>query len=242
MVYVTSDLHGFPLDKFKHFLGKIGFCKDDYLYILGDVIDRGSDGVQLLQWIMGEPNVELILGNHEAMMLACRFMFEDKTDALKSSLTEAECEFLRFNWIENDGDVTRNALNELKAEEGGEEKIRDIFDFLWDAPWYDVVSVNGKDYILTHGGLGNFRKDKKMSEYTLDELTWERPDINDRYFNDMTVVFGHTPTIYYRREYLGKVLKTDTWIDVDVGVGIGQDPVLFRLDDEKCLYYKYEVK
>ena len=66
MIYVTSDLHGYPLELFKKLLDKSGFTDDDFLYVLGDVADRGEAGVELLLWIMAQPNVELILGNHEA--------------------------------------------------------------------------------------------------------------------------------------------------------------------------------
>ena len=48
MVYVTSDLHGYPLDKFLQFLDSVGFSQNDQLYVLGDVIDRGVDGVKIL--------------------------------------------------------------------------------------------------------------------------------------------------------------------------------------------------
>lgn len=34
----------------------------------------------------------------------------------------------------------------------------------------------------------------------------------------------------------GKILKTDTWIDVDVGVPYGNNPCLLRLDDLKEFY------
>lgn len=44
MTYVISDLHGYPLEKFKMLLDKSGFCEDDFLYILGDVVDRNNDG------------------------------------------------------------------------------------------------------------------------------------------------------------------------------------------------------
>ena len=64
-VYVTSDLHGYPLNKLQNKLGEIGFDIDDHLYILGDCIDRGSEGLQLLRWIMSQPNVTFLLGNHD---------------------------------------------------------------------------------------------------------------------------------------------------------------------------------
>lgn len=238
MVFVTSDLHGFSLEKFKCFLQKVKFKATDYLYILGDVIDRGPDGVKLLQWIKGEPNVKLILGNHEAMLLSCTFLFEEITEASIFDLS-SEALNLYATWSDNGGDATITALYALKKEEGGKEKIQNILDFLRETPLYDAVTVNGKDYIFTHSGLGNFREDKRLREYSSADLLFSRPNLNTQYFKDMTVIFGHTPTLAYGREYTGRIIKTDTWIDIDVGVGIGQDPILYRLDDEKCFYYKY---
>ena len=50
MTYVISDLHGYPIEKLKTLLEKAEFCEDDFLYILGDVIDRnGNGGVGILQ-------------------------------------------------------------------------------------------------------------------------------------------------------------------------------------------------
>lgn len=39
MTYVISDLHGYSIEKLKTLLKKAGFCENDFLYILGDVID-----------------------------------------------------------------------------------------------------------------------------------------------------------------------------------------------------------
>ena len=71
MTYVISDLHGYPIEKLKMLFEKANFGEDDFLYILGDVIDRNGDGgVEILQWLLSRPNVQLVLGNHEAMLLA----------------------------------------------------------------------------------------------------------------------------------------------------------------------------
>lgn len=86
MTYVISDLHGYPIEKLKTLLEKAGFCEDDFLYILGDVIDRNGDGgVGILQWLLSQPNVQLILGNHEAMLLSCSFVLEQVTDEFVES-------------------------------------------------------------------------------------------------------------------------------------------------------------
>lgn len=75
-IYVTSDLHGYPLKKLQNKLEEIEFGFNDHLYILGDCIDRGTDGLQLIRWIMAQQNTTLLLGNHEAMLLDNRFLFD----------------------------------------------------------------------------------------------------------------------------------------------------------------------
>ena len=51
VIYCMSDIHG-ELDKFELMLDLIHFSDEDHLYILGDVIDRGARGVDILRRIM----------------------------------------------------------------------------------------------------------------------------------------------------------------------------------------------
>ena len=44
MIYVISNLHGYPIKKFIELLNKANFCDDVFLYVLGDVVDRGKQG------------------------------------------------------------------------------------------------------------------------------------------------------------------------------------------------------
>ena len=58
MIYVASDLHGYPLESFLQLLESVGFNeKDDFLYLLGDLVDRGNDGAELLEWASMQSNV-----------------------------------------------------------------------------------------------------------------------------------------------------------------------------------------
>ena len=230
MIYVTSDLHGYPLEKFQKLLDKVGFSDNDFLYILGDVIDRGNDGIKILKWLMSQPNAQLMLGNHEAMLLANDFLFEEVTEDSIGRLTDIKLDTY-LTWLSNDAQPTIKALTATEKSD-----IRYILEYLKEAPLYEILTVNDRDFVLTHSGLGNFRFGKKLREYTPDELLWTRPEMTDKYFDDITTVFGHTPTLYYGDEYKGKILKTETWINIDVGVGMGEDPVLLRLDDMKGFY------
>ena len=50
-----------------------------------------------------------------------------------------------------------------------------------------------------------------------------------------TYIYSHADDVL-RELYTGKILKTRTWFDIDVGVGSGQPPVLLRLDDLQEFY------
>lgn len=232
MTYVISDLHGYPLEKLKRLLRKAEFGEHDFLYILGDVIDRNGDGgVAILEWLLTQPNVQLILGNHEAMLLACEFLFDEITDESVADLDSGKIEILS-NYQLNGGAVTLRSL--AKLNKGSPDTVADILEYLHDAPLYEVVTAGGKDYLLLHGGLDNFSKSKRISDYTPDEILWAWPEIEDEYFDDIMTVFGHTPTMTYGEQYRNKIIKTRTWMDIDMGAGNGAaEPVLLCLDNMK---------
>ena len=61
--------------------------------------------------------------------------------------------------------------------------------------------------------------------------------VGARYFARTVTILGHTPTSCYGPEYAGKMLRTDTWIDIDTGaVSPGGHPMLLRLEDETPFY------
>lgn len=233
-IYVTSDLHGLALKDFKALLKQVQFSDQDWLYILGDVIDRQNDGgIELLRWMMAQPNVQFILGNHEDMLLGCQFVFTEITDDNIDRLSQKEIDQLT-NYIWNGGGPTFRSLRKLMKT--NPETVTDILNYLKDAPLYETVHVNNRDFLLVHGGLDNFTPKKKISDYTRHDLIWAWPELTDRYYDHITTVFGHTPTMSYDAQYNGRILKTETWINVDVGVPYGNAPALLRLDDLEEIY------
>ncbi len=224
MIYAVADLHGYPLEKFIDKLKEINFSEDDICFVLGDVIDRGKDGIRLLKWIMAHPWIRMIMGNHEKMMLESEFIFSEITD---ESIAELSGEKLSAysNWMANGGSVTLEALRKESPD-----TIKSIFDFIRELPLFDAVSTEENDYILTHSGLGNFSKTKRLSQYSEDELLWNRPHIDTKYFdNGIITVFGHTPTINYGKEYENRIIVTPTWMNIDTGAGYGFEPSVVRL-------------
>ena len=65
--YVISDLHGqFVL--LQLLLEKIAFDDSDELYVLGDIMDRGPNSIDIYYFIKSMNNIHMIKGNHEIMM------------------------------------------------------------------------------------------------------------------------------------------------------------------------------
>ena len=218
----------------KKLLEKVNFSDNDWLYIIGDVIDRHEKGgVDILKWLLYQPNVQLILGNHEQFLMNNRWIFEEvnlsRIDAGKlNSLTV---------WKANGGDVTIDAL----SKEGSPEIWQDILDYLDECPLVETVCVGGRDYVLAHGGLGRFSKTKKLCDYTPGEILWERPTLLTAYDPDnYTVIVGHTPTVMYGTNYKNRMIKTENgWWNIDTGSAMDEGyPMLLCLDDLKEYYFE----
>ena len=174
-VYIVSDIHGCQ-DKFHEMLDKIKFNdKRDLLIILGDIIDRGNHGVELLQEIFNMNNTVLLKGNHEDMMI--RSLSND------------------MNWMStwlkyNKGHTTLDKFLKLDKE-----IQKDILKRLKELPEYLKIEINGKLYLLVHAGiriLKGYTLDK-MIEYS--DILWIRYEfLKSKVETDFKVICGHTIT------------------------------------------------
>lgn len=165
--------------------------------------------------------------------MSCKFVFDEITEKSIADFTAEKLELLN-NYMLNGGDVTLKAFRKLQNT--SPETASYIFEYLHDAPLYETVMAGGNDFLLVHSGIDNFDRDKKLSQYIADDFLWAWPELTNEYFDDVITVFGHTPTMSYGDQYKGKIIKTRTWIDIDVGTAYGQNPVLLRLDDLKEFY------
>lgn len=214
MIYIMSDIHG-EYEKFISMLEEIKFDDNDTLYILGDVIDRGSEPIKCLNYIMQKTNIKMILGNHEEMMLKT-LINEDRG---------------YYNcWMSNGGYTTLKQFDELSII-----RQHEILDYLQSLQLTITISEFEEDYILTHAGI-NFDDEIQDRE----TLLWTRDDFifsNDR-FDGVTVIFGHTPT-----SFIQDIKPMRIWnigngkIGIDCGACFkGGQLGCLRLDDMKEFY------
>jgi len=228
MIYATSDIHGYPLDSFLDLLKKADFGPSDHLYVIGDVIDRNGDGgVAMLRWMMKQPNVTMIRGNHESMMLDCEFLFDLDLEHFSGKDLSPEQQHALLLWNQNGALVTITNLTQLKMTDP--EEFNGLMKYVRSTPLYVQLKVPMKSIVLVHGGFKGFVPEKPLDEYSQNDLVWIRPGIEEDYWNDRLVILGHTPTQYYGKK--GKAFVTPTWIDIDTGAAAGGSPMLLRLDD-----------
>lgn len=230
MTYVLADAHG-NLERFKDILRQINLQPSDTLIILGDVLDRFPDGIKILLLIMKMPNVKMILGNHEFMMLNA---IGDCRDAAEERLFTNE-RALRL-WYRNGGQVTHRQLKHLRKDLRAK-----IFDYLRKLPLNLDVEVNGIKYKLVHGSpLENYMHLYSFSsEYrTLTEFAvWERWNECMPVPEGFILVFGHTPTIHFPSEEPWSVWKSDEAIGIDCGCAYPEGRLgCLRLDDMAEFY------
>ena len=256
--YVFSDVHGHaaPLERA---IRRTNPSEDDVYYCLGDMIDRGPDPLGVIRLVRSLPNVHVIMGNHEELMMACMADPEDKVNAL--------------NWGMNGGIVTSEALAQVSEEEADE-----IVEWVSRLPICDHVTVGKRDYLLVHAGInaarvgdGPWDSDEKIAELlstqSTEDLLWIRESfwgahtgLVDADGHGPIVVAGHTPTPYLGLLTDGLVIcaqdeegratmarlgadkstggVSDRW-DIDAGAaggsGFGRVLVL-RLDDGEEFY------
>lgn len=251
--YVFSDVHGHaaPLERL---LERVQPGEDDRVYCLGDMIDRGPDPVGVIRAVRAIPNVTVLLGNHEDLML--------------SSLDHPLDPFAEFDWTRNGGKTTRRGLKELSHDEREE-----LVAWVRQLPRWASVRVGERLFLLVHAGVDlSVPTPAEWTDETLaaymraqdpDQLVWIRDDfwgaprgLLGEDGRGPIVVAGHTPTPYMgtytlaaspdrpgrNDEGLGQMVRvgaaSDRW-NIDAGAAGGHGfgrLLMLRLDDEEETY------
>ena len=221
MTYVMSDIHG-NLKKYREMIEKIDLKDSDTLYILGDVIDRGEDGIAILLDMMSRPNVLPILGNHEHMAYPV-------LRNIYSIFSEKNAHIVDIwqTWMLNGGRVTLEAYLDLPDED--KDALIDYLGEEFSA--YEEITVGDKSFVLVHGGLPDFSEDIPLDDYALHDIVWHRTEFEKVHFADKYLITGHTPTFHCGEQYRGRIAIGNNNIAIDCGVSCGEALGCIRLED-----------
>ena len=228
-IIAISDVHA-HLAVFESLLKKIHLKAEDYLIIIGDFINKGSDNLATLNYMMKlskRPNTIILKGNHESFI--CYHLVEG------GSINQ----FLRY-LKENHFRTIVHELSELigfdlyGCQDANEMVQQIMSNFKDEILFMDTLPAIAfvDDYIFVHGG---FEEDIDASEEEIKLLKFD--DFNRlSKINDRKVIVGHWPTAN---------LRTDTntnepyfnleknIISIDGGMGVKSSGELNALIIEK---------
>jgi serine/threonine protein phosphatase 1 len=213
--FALSDLHG-NYNLWKQI--KSYLRADDVVYILGDVIDRGDDGITILQEIFADSRFTMLKGNHEDLLYKA-----ERPDNEKSA------NFWYKNHQINGGFPTEEALHQLPLDE---QNL--LLDKINKLPCVKIYrNPQGKKILLTHSGSGKCH----FGKYGLNSLLWDRTRCNENWmplgFEDWYFVFGHTPVqtlsnLVHRDK--NNIYAEGHKVDLDFGTPTTRKIALFNLD------------
>ena len=204
--WVISDIHGCANTLKALIEDLIQPSKHDWLYFLGDYIDRGPSSKEVVDYLMylqkEEYNTRLLLGNHEDYLLR----------AYKEELKQKK--FL--------GIKQRNKVKKEWLFHGGREtmqsfKVNDLKSFPKKyLEWMKALEyyIELDDYFLVHAGF-NFDADDPLEDK--DSMLWVREyNIQPKKIKNKSIIHGHVPV---NLEFIDMSVKNKSYkfIDLDNG-------------------------
>ena len=229
-IYCCSDLHA-NYNIWKQI--KDYLKPEDKLINLGDTIDRGSCGLEILTQNLNMPKVTLLKGNHEDFIdiIGTSFYNEGYYKLYDLSL-----------WFQNGGEKTYEAFNELSTKNKHIliEKIRKLPTHL------EYTNKKGEILYLCHAG-----RQPDTTEFS-NNYIWDRHHISDKNWrgkNNEYCIHGHTPVCYMKYyinqnekipENYFKIFKYcgGHKINIDLGTFNTHTACLLNLDTWEEIYFK----
>jgi serine/threonine protein phosphatase 1 len=201
-VTVIGDIHG----TYKTFLALLEkIPAGDQIVLVGDLVDRGPQSKQVVQYLIDHPEIKCVKANHEDMMC---------TDILKLE-TPYQGEWLVFQGAKT--------LDSYRRDDYSIDYplMHSHCEYLKTLPYYIEFPYAIKDdryLVVSHASIGSTWKFRdpghENHHFFTTEVMWNRnkPDDIDGVYN----IFGHTPRddgpiikSYYANVDTGACLKRD---------------------------------
>lgn len=175
-IYVCSDIHGL-YDLYEAMLAAIGLTDTDHLYILGDMVDRGPDGIRILQDVATRPNVTCLIGNHEHMM----WNYLNRKTIFEGGI-----------WLHpgNGGRETLSRFKNLSPEDKAHVK-----KFISELYLQVEIEVEGTTFLLSHS---SFLADRGTVRWC--DCSVSGQDVSDVVWNSPWREFEYADPEYYRAD------------------------------------------
>jgi serine/threonine protein phosphatase 1 len=188
--FVIGDVHG-QFDGLMLLLEQIKVSADDQIFFLGDLIDRGAQSAEVVDWVIKNRH-SCIMGNHEQMCI--------------ESFARPNSSMIWQGWLVNGGSRTLESY-------GREGMSSEHLNWMMALPLY----LDLGDFWLVHAGLD---PKLSISAQSSAEFCWIREPFHsstEPYFYDKTIVTGHTITFVFGGLKAGDIAQGAGWLGIDTG-------------------------
>jgi serine/threonine protein phosphatase 1 len=213
---IIGDVHG-------HYEGLMALFEaiapstNDQVYFLGDLIDRGPQSAQVVNFVQ-QNLYTCLLGNHEQLMLDAFPNGYAFTPALQA-------------WISSGGKSTIISYgDDLK-------RMLDDVEWLKTLPSY----LDLGDLWLVHAGVHPL---KSLDSQTNHDFCWIRQEFHastQPYFTNKLIITGHTITFTFKDVAPGELVQGSGWLDIDTGAYHPKSGWLTGLDITNRRVYQANV-
>jgi serine/threonine protein phosphatase 1 len=213
---IIGDVHG-HFQGLKHLLSFLDLRQQDEVYFLGDLVDRGPESAQVVEFVRTH-QYPCLMGNHEQMMLAAL------------SGTDSDY-FVMEGWLSAGGRTT------LSSYRGLETQLP--IDLKWMATLPTYIDLG--DLWLVHAGVN---PDRPLEAQSSQEFCWIRKEFHqmrEPFFADKLIVTGHTITFTFPDVAPGQIAQGAGWLDIDTGAYHPKSGWMTALDTTRQQVYQVNV-
>ncbi|MEO0373796.1 MAG: metallophosphoesterase [Cyanobacteria bacterium P01_A01_bin.17] len=212
---MIGDVHG-HYRGLMELLDLLTLQETDQVYFLGDLIDRGPDSAQIVDFVKNSGHT-CLLGNHEHLMVMAFPGEEPNFMAMQS-------------WIHCGGQPTLDSYGSID-------------DLKTDAEWMRTLPTHLDlgDLWLVHAGVNPRLPLKSQTE---QEFCWIRSDFHSakkRYFPDKLIITGHTITFTLPGIEPGKIAQGPGWLNIETGAYHPNSGWLTALDFDQQYVFQVNV-
>jgi serine/threonine protein phosphatase 1 len=188
---VIGDVHG-HYEGLMNLLETVAPNDSDQVYFLGDLIDRGPQSAQVVEFVKTSP-YQSLLGNHEYLLLESFPNGKVYAPALQA-------------WLQSGGRSTIASYDDMSHLLRHVEWIRTL-------PTY----LDLGDIWLVHAGV---HPNLPLDQQSYQEFCWIRDEFHgsqEPYFENKLIITGHTITFTFSGVTPGAIAQGQGWLDIDTG-------------------------
>jgi serine/threonine protein phosphatase 1 len=188
---IIGDVHG-HFDGLMLLLETIAPSRNDQIYFLGDLIDRGPKSADVVDFVR-DNHYACVLGNHEQMALMAFPDYEVSAPALQS-------------WLHSGGRATLASYEDPVL-------IMEHLAWFQSLPTY----LDLGDLWLVHAGV---HPHIPIQEQNREQFCWIREPFHhvaQPIFEDKLIITGHTITFTFPGVHPGAIVQGNGWLDIDTG-------------------------